>query len=192
MYRRVQLGSSPCIHAGTLGIFHAPEIKCRDDIDVEAGIESVLGSGGLVRGVKVRMVGPAVAALGPELPKLAKEIANGGGVPLMVHVGDYITHDEVARELVSVLLDDVLGPGDIVTHATSHQIGSLLDEDGNLVASARRARDRGVVFDAGVGIRNFTFRSARMILDQSFAPDTISSDLTVPARLRRLTVSRSA
>ena len=170
------------IHAGTLGIFHAPEIKSRDDIDVEAGIEAVLGSGGLVRGVKVRMVGPAVAVLGAELPKLAKKIADGGGVPLMVHVGDYITHDDVARQLVSVLLDEVLGPGDIVTHATSHQIGSLLDEDGNLVASARRARDRGVVFDAGVGIRNFTFRSARMILDQGFAPDTISSDLTVPGR----------
>ena len=170
------------IHAGTLGIFHAPEIKSRDDIDVEAGIEAVLGSGGLVRGVKVRMVGPAVAVLGAELPKLAKKIADGGGVPLMVHVGDYITHNEVARKLVPVLLDDILEPGDIVTHATSHQIGSLLDEDGNLVASARRARDRGVVFDAGVGIRNFTFGSARIILDQGFAPDTISSDLTVPGR----------
>ena len=170
------------LHAATLGIFHAPEIESRDDIDVEAGVEAVLGSNGLVKGVKVRMVGPAVAVLGAELPKLAKEIANSGGVPLMVHVGDYITHDDVARQLVSVLLDEVLGPGDIVTHATSHQIGSLLDEDGNLVASARRARDRGVVFDAGVGIRNFTFGSARMILDQGFAPDTISSDLTVPGR----------
>ena len=170
------------LHAATLGIFHAPEIESRDDIDVEAGIEAVLGSGGLVRGVKVRMVGPAVAVLGEELPKLAKEIAIGGGVPLMVHVGDYITHDEVARKLVSVLLDDVLEPGDIVTHATSHQIGSLLDEDGNVLAAARRARERGVIFDAGVGIRNFTFDSARMILDQGFVPDTISSDLTVPGR----------
>ncbi len=170
------------LHAATLGIFHAPEIESRDDIDVEAGIEAVLGSGGLVRGVKVRMVGPAVAALGAELPKLAKEIANGGGVPLMMHVGDYITHDEVARKLVPVLLDDILEPGDIVTHATSHQIGSLLDEDGNVLAAARRARERGVIFDAGVGIRNFTFKSARMILDQGFVPDTISSDLTVPGR----------
>ena len=45
------------LHAATLGIFHAPEIVSRDDIDVEAGIEAVLGSNGLVRGVKVRMVG---------------------------------------------------------------------------------------------------------------------------------------
>ena len=170
------------LHAATLGIFHAPEIVSRDDIDVEAGIAAVLGSEGLVRGVKVRMVGPAVAVLGAELPKLAKEIANGGGVPLMVHVGDYITHDEVARKLVSVLLDDILEPGDIVTHATSHQIGSLLDEDGNVLATARRARERGVIFDAGVGIRNFTFKSARVILGQGFVPDTISSDLTVPGR----------
>ena len=170
------------LHAATMGIFHAPEIESRDDIDVDAGIEAVLGSEGLVRGVKVRMVGPAVAVLGAELPKLAKEIANGGGVPLMVHVGDYITHDKVARELAPVLLDDVLGPGDIVTHATSHQIGSLLDDGGSVMAAARRARERGVVFDAGVGIRNFTFESARMVLDQDFAPDTISSDLTVPGR----------
>ena len=170
------------LHAATLGIFHAPEIVSRDDIDVEAGIEAILGSNGLVRGVKVRMVGPAVRALGPELPKLAKEIADGGGVPLMVHVGDYITYDESARELASVLIDEVLEPGDIVTHATSHQVGSLLDEDGVVLDSARRARDRGIIFDSGVGINNFTFESARKILDQDFAPDTISSDLTVPGR----------
>ena len=170
------------IHAGTLGIFHAPEIVSRDDIDVEAGIEAIRESNGLVRGVKVRMVGPAVRALGAELPKLAKEIADGGGVPLMVHVGDYITYDESARELASVLIDEVLEPGDIVTHATSHQVGSLLDEDGVVLDSARRARDRGIIFDSGVGINNFTFESARKILDQDFAPDTISSDLTVPGR----------
>ena len=170
------------IHAGTLGIFHAPEIVSREDIDVEAGIEAIRESNGLVRGVKVRMVGPAVRALGAELPKLAKEIADGGGVPLMVHVGDYITYDESARELASVLIDEVLEPGDIVTHATSHQVGSLLDEDGIVLDSARRARDRGIIFDSGVGINNFTFESARKILDQDFAPDTISSDLTVPGR----------
>ena len=170
------------LHAATLGIFHAPEIVSRDDIDVEAGIEAVLGSDGLVRGVKVRMVGPAVSQLGAELPKLAKEIADGGGVPLMVHVGDYITYDESARELASVLIDEVLEPGDIVTHATSHQVGSLLDEDGIVLDSARRARDRGIIFDAGVGINNFTFDSARKMLGQDFAPDTISSDLTVPGR----------
>ena len=55
-------------------------------------------TGDSCKGVKVRMVGPAVAVLGAELPKLAKEIANSGGVPLMVHVGDYITHDDVARQ----------------------------------------------------------------------------------------------
>ena len=170
------------IHAATLGIFHAPEIVNRDDIDVEAGVEAIRGSGGLVRGVKVRMVGPAVREMGSELPELAKKIANGGGVPLMVHVGDYITYDESARELASVLIDEVLEPGDIVTHATSHQVGSLLDEDGIVLDSARRARERGVIFDAGVGINNFTFESARKILDQDFAPDTISSDLTVPGR----------
>ena len=170
------------LHAATLGIFHAPEIVTREDIDVEAGIEAILGSNGLVRGVKVRMVGPAVSALGAELPLLAKKIADGGGVPLMVHVGDYITYDESARELASVLIDDVLESGDIVTHATSHQVGSLLDKDGIVLDSARRARDRGVIFDAGVGINNFTFASARKFLDQDFAPDTISSDLTVPGR----------
>ncbi len=170
------------LHAATMGIFHAPEIVSREDIDVEAGTEAILGSNGLVRGVKVRMVGPAVSTLGEELPRLAKKIADGGGVPLMVHVGDYITHDESARELASFLIDHVLESGDIVTHATSHQIGSLLDEDGIVLESARRARDRGVIFDAGVGIRNFTFDSARKVLDQDFAPDTISSDLTVPGR----------
>ncbi len=170
------------MHASTLGIFNAPEIRGREDIDVDAGIEAIRRSDGLVRGVKVRMVGPAISVLGAELPRLAKRIAKGGGVPLMVHVGDYITNDKVARELLPVLLGDVLEAGDIITHATSRQPGALLDEHGTLYPAARRARERGILFDVGLGIRNFTFDSARAVLNQDFVPDTISSDLTAPGR----------
>ena len=170
------------INAGVLGIFQAPEVTRRENIDVEAAIDAIRASDGLVRGVKVRMVGPALDLLGIELPRLAKEIAVEGEVPLMVHVGDIVTGNPVARELTPVLLADVLTAGDIVTHTTSHQVGALLDADGKLLKEAHEARARGVLFDTGVGMANFSLASARAVLDQGLIPDTISSDLTASGR----------
>jgi dihydroorotase len=41
----------------------------------------------------------------------------------------------------------------------------------------RRARERGVLFDIGHGMGSFAFKTARAMLANGFAPDTISSDV---------------
>lgn len=47
---------------------------------------------------------------------------------------------------------------------------------------ALAARERGVWFDAGVGRSNFSFKSARQVIEAGFMPDSISSDATAAGR----------
>lgn len=171
------------LNAGAVGIFQAPEIRDRASMDVESTVATIKAHPQVVRGVKFRMVSPAIVDLGLDLPKLAKQMAVEGGVRVMVHVGDIIADHPRGAELAPRLLSEVLTAGDIVTHTTSHRVGALLGKDGKLLPEAIDARKRGVFFDVGHGMANFTFKSARTVLDQGFVPDTLSSDLTVRGRL---------
>ncbi len=176
------------LNVGTLGVIRAPEVRSADDIDHAAAVEAIQSAPDVIRGVKFRMVSPAITALGLEMPEAAKAIASEAGVPVMVHVGDIMKQDPVAAELTPRLLTDVLTRGDIVTHTLSHQVGALL-ADGSLLPQARQARENGVYFDVGVGGSNFAFESAQKVIDQGFIPDTISSDLTAMSRFAGPTFS---
>jgi dihydroorotase len=169
------------INTGVLGIHKNPEIRDESDIDVEHSIATVQASEH-IRGVKVRMVSPSVQSMGIELARKAKAISSGAGVPLMVHVGDIPDDHPKAAAATPELLANVLTAGDIVTHTCSHHVGALLD-NGKLRPEALAARDRGVRFDVGVGRSNFSFDSAKAVMDQGLIPDTISSDVTALGRL---------
>lgn len=167
--------------SGSLGGGQSPEIRDLSDIDADASVRAIRSSE-LIRGVKVRMVSPAVRDMGIDLARQAKEIASRAGVPLMVHVGDIHADDPTAVRATRLLLSEVLEKSDIVTHTASHRVGALL-VDGALMEEAREARSRGVWFDGGVGRSNFSFDSARAVLEQEFVPDSISSDATVSGRV---------
>ncbi|MGA0274610.1 MAG: amidohydrolase family protein [Dehalococcoidia bacterium] len=176
------------LNVGTLGVIRAPEVRSADDIDHDAAVTAIATAPEVIKGVKVRMVSPGVTALGIDLPKAAKAIASEASVPVMVHVGDIMEQNPVAAELAPILLTDVLGEGDIVTHTLSHQVGALL-ADGSLLPQAREARAKGVYFDVGVGGSNFAFDSAQRVIDSGFIPDTISSDVTMMSRFAGPTFS---
>jgi dihydroorotase len=72
---------------------------------------------------------------------------------------------------------DLLRPGDIVTHLFHGRAETIVGADGRVLASARRARERGVRMDIGHGGGSFTFATARAALADGFEPDTISTDL---------------
>jgi dihydroorotase len=135
---------------------------------------------GLIKGIKARMVSPALEILGMEMPRLAKRAARESGLPLMVHIGDtQKTYDpNVIRELLPLL-----EPGDIVTHLFTANPGGVLDANGKLVPEARELADRGVWLDTAHGRSNFGFDVGRKVLDQGLVPHCISTDLTVPGRL---------
>jgi dihydroorotase len=69
-----------------------------------------------------------------------------------------------------------LRPGDIHTHFYARQF-PLLNENGQVQDYVWEARERGVVFDVGHGAGSFWFRIAVPAVDQSFVPDSISTDL---------------
>jgi dihydroorotase len=95
-------------------------------------------------------------------------------VPVMV---DFGKHDP------PLSLDDLLltrlRPGDIFTHVYAAVDGrmSIVDERGQVRASAWVARKRGVLFDVGHGARSFSYRQAVPALKQGLLPDSISTDL---------------
>ncbi|MGD6740290.1 amidohydrolase/deacetylase family metallohydrolase [Streptomyces sp. BH106] len=137
------------------------------DID-EAATEKLLREhSGRVRGIKVRMSSSVLGGSGLEPLRAAKRVAARVGRPVMVHVGN-----EPPR-LADVL--DLLGEGDVVTHAFHGKPGGLFGSED----AARRAVARGVRLDVGHGSASLNFATAERALAAGFTPHTISTDVHV-------------
>jgi dihydroorotase len=70
-----------------------------------------------------------------------------------------------------------MAPGDIITHSYTGQTERLIDDEGRLLAAAREARERGVIFDIGHGSGSFSWESAETLSGAGFWPDVISTDM---------------
>jgi dihydroorotase len=169
----------PFLHICQTGLATSPDIIAAASIDLDATLRVVAEHKGLIRGIKARMVSPALEILGMEMPRLAKRAARESHVPLMVHIGD--TEKRYRPDVIRELLP-LLEPGDIVTHLFTANPGGVLDADGKLVPEAKELADRGVWLDTAHGRLNFGFDVARKVLDQGLVPHCISTDLTVPGR----------
>jgi dihydroorotase len=170
----------PFLHICQTGLATNPDIIAASSINVDDTLRVVEGSEGLIRGIKARMVSPALEILGMEMPRLAKRAARESGTRLMVHIGD--TTKRYDPKVIHELLP-LLEPGDILTHFFTANPGGVLDANGRLIPEAREAADGGVWFDTAHGRMNFSFDVGRRVLDQGLMPHCISTDLTVPGRL---------
>jgi dihydroorotase len=169
----------PLLHICQTGLATNPDIIAESSIDLESTLRVAREHKGLIKGIKARMVSPALEIFGMEMPRLAKRAARESGVPLMVHIGDTTKRYDpnVIRELLPLL-----EPGDIVTHLFTANPGGVLDTNGKLVPEARELADRGVWLDTAHGRMNFGFNVGRRVLDQGLTPHCISTDLTIPGR----------
>ncbi len=170
----------PFLHICQTGLATSPDIIAESSIDLDATLQVADQYKGLIRGIKARMVSPALEIFGMEMPKLAKRAARESGIKLMVHIGD--TEKRYDPNVIRDLLP-ILEAGDILTHYFTANPGGVLDANGKLVPEAREAADRGVWLDTAHGRKNFSFDVARRIIDQGLLPHCISTDLTVPGRL---------
>ena len=170
----------PLMHICQTGLATTPDIIAESSIDFEGTLRAVEENRGLVRGIKCRMVSPALEIFGFEMPKLAKRAAKESGIKFMVHIGDAEQRYDpnVIRQLLPIMEE-----GDIVTHFFTTLPGGVLDANGKLVPEAKEAADRGVWLDTAHGRQNFGFDQGRRIIDQGLVPHCISTDLTVPGRL---------
>ena len=169
----------PLLHICQTGLATNPDIIAESSIDLESTLRVAREHRGLIKGIKARMVSPALEIFGMEMPRLAKRAARESGVPLMVHIGDTTKRYDpnVIRELLPLL-----EPGDIVTHLFTANPGGVLDANGKLVDEAKELAARGVWLDTAHGRMNFGFNVGRRVLDQGLTPHCISTDLTIPGR----------
>jgi len=120
-------------------------------------------------GIKVRCGRHASGTEGWNALKMALEVADQVGMPLMAH----IDHPPPSYEdIVSALR-----PGDILTHAFRPFPNTPCNAQGAVKPVVLEARKRGVLFDIGHGKGSFAFKTARAMLANGFEPDTISSDV---------------
>ena len=169
------------LHICRTGLATTPDIFSPSSIDLDNTIRGVSENRDVITGIKARMVSPALEIMGMEMPRLAKRAAKEAGVKLMVHIGD--TEKRYDPNVVRDLLP-ILEEGDIVTHLFTANPGGVLDEKGELVPEAKEAKDRGVWLDTAHGRSNFSFDVGQRVLDQDLVPHCISTDLTLPGRIR--------
>jgi dihydroorotase len=169
----------PFLHICQTGLATLPDIIAESSVNLADTVKVATQHAGLIRGIKARMVSPALEIMGMEMPRLAKRAAREAGIRLMVHIGD--TEKRYDPKVIHPLLA-LLEPGDILTHYFTPNPGGVLDGNGKLVPEAREAADRGVWFDTAHGRMNFSFDVGRKIIDQGLMPHCISTDLTVPGR----------
>jgi dihydroorotase len=171
----------PFLHICRTGLATTPDIFSHASIDLDKTIQVVEENRDVIRGIKARMVSPALEIMGMEMPRLAKRAAREAGVKLMVHIGD--TEKRYDPNVVRQMLP-ILEEGDIVTHLFTANPGGVIDAKGKLVPEAKEANDRGVWLDTAHGRMNFSFDVGQRVLDQGLIPHCISTDLTVPGRQR--------
>jgi dihydroorotase len=171
----------PFLHICQTGLATNPDIIAESSVDLDDTVRVATQHKNLIRGIKARMVSPALEIMGMEMPKVAKRAAREAGIKLMVHIGD--TTKRYDPKVIHPLLS-MLEPGDILTHYFTPNPGGVLDANGKLVPEVREAADRGVWFDTAHGRMNFSFDVGRRVIDQGILPHCISTDLTVPGRLQ--------
>ena len=169
----------PFLHICRTGLATNPDIIAESSVDLDETLTVMAEHKGLIRGIKARMVSPALEIMGMRMPELAKRAARESGTKLMVHIGD--TAKRYDPNVIRKLLP-MLEKGDILTHYFTANPGGVLDANGKLVPEAREAADRGVWLDTAHGRMNFSFDVGRRCIDQGLLPHCISTDLTVPGR----------
>jgi dihydroorotase len=167
------------LHIGSFGLSSTPELWYPEEINPAAFEACVVANPGLIRGVKIRVVGKLITSYGAEIVKIAKDTAKKVGLPLMVHIGD---PDKRVPATVTKDLLPLLEKGDILTHIYSGLQGGVLQANGKVLPEFEEARKRGVLFDVAHGRNNYNYSVARRMIAMGYLPNTLSTD-TVRASL---------
>ena len=159
-------------HAGIFGfsdrvmVGESADLRLMNPIDA---FEVANANRDVIVGIKVRVGLHASGTSGAVPLRIALEVADAVGMPLMAH----IDHPPPSYEEVI----GMLRPGDILTHAFRPFPNSPATVQGTVKREVLDARKRGVKFDIGHGKGSFAFKTARAMLANGFLPDTISSDV---------------
>ena len=158
--------------AGIYGFDHNVHVGESEDVRLMAPVEAVEVANAnrdVIVGTKIRVGRHSSGSQGITPLEYARQVADETGLPLMAHI------DEPPPSYEDVLAR--LNPGDILTHCFRPFPNAPSTAQGTIKPAVREARERGVLFDIGHGMGSFSFKTARAMLANGFAPDTISSDI---------------
>lgn len=140
-----------------------------DYCDVELAARTVEENRDIILGIKARIDSNTTRGVGIRPLELARQLADGVRLPLMVHIGS----GPPPLEAIAALLR----PGDILTHCFTAGTHRPLTDDGRLSPLLRELQARGVILDIGHGAGSFSYRVAETALEAGVLPDVISSDI---------------
>jgi dihydroorotase len=132
----------------------------------------------VVRGFKTWGESGSTSRWGYRFLHMGREAADLAGVPLYIHTGELYPVDETNRPDPATIMPEVLAiarPGDVLGHCYSSMPDGILGASGEPSPALHEAVADGVRLDVGHGI-NFSFATARTMLDAGLLPFTISSD----------------
>ena len=153
-------------YSRTIMVGESEEMRMLSPADCVAVVEK---NRDILVGIKIRVGLHTSGTQGWNALKMALEVADQVGLPLMCH----IDHPPPSYEDVVA----ALRPGDILTHAFRPFPNTPCNSQGAIKQVVIEARKRGVLFDIGHGKGSFAFKTARAMLASGFEPDTISSDV---------------
>jgi predicted amidohydrolase len=128
-------------------------------------------------GLKLRQSKEVVGELGLKPLEGALRIAEQLSCRIAVHTTD---SPGCTNELVQMFR-----PGDIFSHAYHGKGSTIIGDDNCVLLAVKAARNRGVIFDAANGKNHFAFKTAEAALEDGFAPDIISTDLSVTTMFKQ-------
>jgi len=155
-------------------VCQTPELS---DVDVLAGFAARFPD--VIRGVKGHSDSGGWSHWGKRMFEISRACADATGLPLYVHTGELWKVDESNRPEPRSVMRDTLAlvrPGDLLAHCYSCRDDGIL---GPLVKPPTELLDAlatGVHLDLGHGV-NFSFDTARRMMDAGLVPYTISSDV---------------
>ncbi len=109
----------------------------------------------------------------------AMQAAERTGLPVYIHTGELLAVDEANRPDPDEVMPTILAaarPGDILGHCYSGMPDGVLGRHRRPTGDLRSVVEAGILLDVGHGL-NFSFETARRMIDGGLLPDIISSDV---------------
>jgi len=133
----------------------------------------------IIRGVKGHSDSGGWSHWGKRMFEISRRCADATGLPLYVHTGELWKVDESRRPEPRSVMDDTLElvrPGDLLAHCYSCRDDGILGQLERPPQALLDVLASGVHLDLGHGV-NFSFDTARRMMDAGLVPYTVSSDV---------------
>lgn len=155
-----------------------PESWDIDIINRKATVKTIQENKGIIKGLKIRIVGSVLKSVGLDLITKAMDIAVETGLPLVVHIGkDPIEKDDSeAMESVTKEVLKYMRKGDILSHIYTPKNGKAIKADSGPLPELTDAIERGIILDLAQGSGNLSFEIVKKAIEIGIKPTVLSTD----------------